>query len=279
MSKFFDQTVRARKTTTPLEAVNFSGVHQSFLESTPAVQLPVSGLGSSRLEHCRKSSLLLSTFLQGQFKGSDTVEPAEESYRALRTRLLRAKASQGLRSVVITSAATSEGKTLTSLNLAICCAHLHDMQILLIDGDIRSRGLSRLLGNPPAPGLAEVLEGKSEPEKAVLSTDLANLYVLPAGSTNVPAPELFAGHRWQELIGWSSESFKLILVDSPPVLNLSDTELIGAACDGVLMVVRALHTPREILTKAAQQIDSKKLLGIVYNAVEDGSHHDYHYWA
>lgn len=279
MSKFFDETVRARKTTAPLEAVNLGGVHQSILESTPAVQLPLNGPGGSRLEHCRKSSLPLSAFLQAQFKGSDTIEPAEESYRALRTRLLRTKASQGLRSVVITSAATAEGKTLTSLNLAICCAQLHDMQVLLIDGDIRSRGLTQVLGYPPSPGLAEILEGKAEPEKAILSTDLPNLYVLAAGSSNVPPPELFAGHRWQELIGWGSESFKLILVDSPPVLNLSDMELIGAACDGILMVVRALHTPREMLAKAAHQIDSKKLLGIVYNAVEKSSHQRYHYRA
>lgn len=278
MSKFFDETLRARKPVVPLDAVNLTGVG-GVLESTPAVQAPGNGVGGLRLEHCRKSCLPRSALLQGRFKGSDTIEPAEESYRALRTRLLRLTASQGLRSVVITSASRAEGKTLTSLNLAICCAQLQDMQVLLIDGDIRSRGLTEALGYPPSPGLAEILGGKAEPEKAILSTDLPNLYILAAGSTHVRPPELFAGRHWQELIGWSNESFRLILVDSPPLLNLSDTELISASCDGVLMVVRALHTPREMLQKAARQIDTRKLLGIVYNGSQHSFHNHYYRYA
>ncbi len=276
MSKFFDETVRARKPAIALDGVILGGA-QGILEGNSAVPVAANDLGRVRLEHCRRSRLALSASMQSQFYGSGMIGQAEESYRALRTRVLRLQASQGLRSVVVSSAATAEGKTLTSLNLAICCAQLHDVRVLLVDGDIRSRGLTRVFGYPPSPGLAEVLEGKAEPDKAILSTDVSNLYILAAGSTNVPPPELFAGRRWQEFIGWSNESFKLILVDSPPVLHLSDCDLISAACDGVLMVVRANQTRRELLQKAAHQIDAKKLLGVVYNGAENGSASRYPY--
>ncbi len=101
---------------------------------------------------------------------------------------------------------------------------------------------------------------------------------MPAGSPLIPPPELFAGPRWKELIGWSSECFKIILVDSPPILPLADFELIAAGCDGVLVLVRALSTERESLRKAVNLIDVKKLLGVVMNDIQNSSRdHDYHY--
>jgi capsular exopolysaccharide synthesis family protein len=215
--------------------------------------------------------------MERQFKGSDSIESAKESYRALRTRLLRLRAAQGLRSILITSASQGEGKSLTSINLAVCCAQLHDMRVLLIDGDLRSRGLSRAIGTPMGPGLAEILAGEVQPAEAIVATDLPNLFVLGSGAASLPSAELFAGRSWQEFIKWCTNSYKLILIDCPPVLNLADVELMTAACDGVLMVVRALHTKREALQKAASQIDEKKLLGAIYNGVETGSRHSYKY--
>jgi protein-tyrosine kinase len=237
----------------------------------------VSDLGDSRLSECRKFSLPLQNIAHVQFTNSDAMQPAEESYRALRTRLLRLRSAHGLRSVVITSAVQGEGKTLTSLNLALCCAQLHEMRVLLVDADIRSFGLSRAVAAPQGFGLADILSGKCTPEQAVLATDHPNLFVLSSGASTTPAAELFAGRRWQEFIGWCNETFKLALVDSPPVLNLSDVELITAGCDGVLVVVRAHQTKRQILEKCAGQIDSKKLLGIIYNGTAVGTQYGYGY--
>ena len=277
MSKFFDETLKARNVAVPVESLKFASIPE-LAEISPGIpRSVVQDVGDVRLEECGKIEIRLADVFRAQFLGSDTLEAAAESYRALRTRLLRLRSAQGLRSIVVTSAVQGEGKSLTSLNLALCCAQLHDMRILLIDGDIRSYGLTRLIGSLHVPGLSEVLAGKCEPEKAILATDLPNLYVLPAGTPSMPPPELFASRRWQELIGWCNESFKLVLVDSPPVLNLADVELITAPCDGVLMVVRAQQTRRDALQKSASQIDAKKLLGIVYNATVQGSHHRYQY--
>jgi protein-tyrosine kinase len=244
--------------------------------ASPVVER-VSDLGDARLSECRKFSLPLQNIAHVQFTNSDAMQPAEESYRALRTRLLRLRSAQGLRSVVITSAVQGEGKTLTSLNLALCCAQLHEMRVLLVDADIRSFGLSRAVVAPQGLGLADILSGQCTPEQAVMATDHPNLFVLSSGASTIPAAELFASRRWPEFIGWCNETFRLALVDSPPVLNLSDVELITAGCDGVLMVVRAHQTKRQILEKCAAQIDSKKLLGIVYNGTAVGTQYGYGY--
>lgn len=268
MSKFFEESRKARNVA-PLEEVPKNPGFQQVLEAIKVPEVAGATLSSSRLADCRKTRLPRSAEAPVLFQANGFAETALESYRALRTRLLRLKNTAGLRSVVVTSAVQGEGKTLTTLNLALCCAQLPDLSVLLVDSDLRTRGLTRILGFPPAPGLTDVLAGQAEPEKAILSTDLPNLFVLGTGSPSVAPPELYARPRWQELIGWCSESFKLILVDSPPILRLSDFELISSACDGVLVVVRALRTKREWLQKAASQVEAKKLLGVVYNAVEN----------
>jgi Mrp family chromosome partitioning ATPase len=101
---------------------------------------------------------------------------------------------------------------------------------------------------------------------------------MASGSPSLPAAELLASSRWQDLIGWCNETFKMTLVDSPPALSLTDVELITAGCDGILMVVRALQTKRDLLQKCAKQLDNAKLLGVVYNAAENTSReYDYSY--
>jgi capsular exopolysaccharide synthesis family protein len=150
------------------------------------------------------------------------------------------------------------------------------MRVLLVDTDIRSHGLTRVIGMPEGPGLSEVLAGTCPAEKAMLSTDLPNLHILPGGTPSMPPAELLASGRFQEFVGWSAENFKLVLFDAPPVLNLADVEIVTAGCDGVLMVVRAQKTRRDVLQKAAGQVDAKKLLGVVYNGAE-GAHHRYTY--
>jgi Mrp family chromosome partitioning ATPase len=125
--------------------------------------------------------------------------------------------------------------------------------------------------------LADILSDGCKAEDAILATDLPNLSLLTSGTAKMPAAELFANRRWQEFVAWSNGAFGLTIVDCPPVLNLSDVEMITAGCDGVLMVVRALQTRRQILQKCAEQMDSKKLLGIVYNGAETASQYAYGY--
>jgi protein-tyrosine kinase len=278
MSKFFNETLKVRSVALRDEKSKDAGF-QELVETALTPVLTSRDLGSVRVDENSKSHIPITNLLQAQFKGSDSVEAVLESYRALRTRLLRMRTDQGLRSIIITSASQGEGKTFTSLNLASCCAQLQEMRVLLIDGDIRSRGLSRNLALQSGIGLSEVLAGQGEPENAILATDIPNLYLMSAGSPSMPSAELFASRRWQDLIEWSHESFNLVLVDSPPILDLADVELMNAVCDGVLMVVRAHQTKRDTLQKSSSQIDPKKLLGVIYNAAENASNRYRYYQA
>jgi capsular exopolysaccharide synthesis family protein len=195
-----------------------------------------------------------------------------EAYRALRTRLMRIQAKQGVKSIVVSSTLPGEGKTLTTMNMALSFASLHDLPVLVIDGDLRTSGLTELMGDPSGPGLAEVLGGSTKFAEAVVATNVPNLYVVPSGVLKGSAPELFATPFWKEFVAWASEAFKVILVDAPSVLPLADFDLIAGACDGVLMVVRAQHTRRESLRKVASQLDANKLLGVIYNGAEGMNH-------
>ncbi len=203
--------------------------------------------------------------------------PEVEAYRSLRTRLLRLQTHRGFRTVVVSSAAKGEGKTLTSVNLGLCCAQLPHFRVLLMDADLRTRGLSMLIGSNGTPGLAEVLSGDAGPEAAVSTTDVTNLYVMGAGHSLMSPPELFAGTHWKQLIAWAKEQFQLVLVDVPPVLAVADCELISASCEGILLVVRARVTTGEMLTAMMGQIDSSKLLGVTLNSVANLDHTSYYY--
>jgi|HubBroStandDraft_6_1064221.scaffolds.fasta_scaffold34921_4 protein-tyrosine kinase len=204
--------------------------------------------------------------------------PAVEAYGSLRTRVMKLQASRGIRSLMLTSSVPAEGKTLTSLNLAVSCAKLHNLRILLVDADLRSRGLSRSLKLPDGLGLSDLLAGKVAADKVVLPTEYDNLFVLGAGSLNGQPSELFSSHLWPEFVAWAGQSYGIVIVDAPPIHSLSDAELISAGCDGVLMVVRALSTPRDMAQKCVGRLDKRKLLGIVFNGLPSNPDSDYGYY-
>ena len=199
-----------------------------------------------------------------------------EAYRSFRTRFLRLQAQRQFRTVAITSSAQNEGKTLTSANLALCCAQLSRYPLLLIDGDLRTHGVSRCLGYDEGPGLADVLSGRATREEAVVATDIPNLHFLSAGDAQKPAPELFSGVLWREFIAWCRDHFKLALVDCPPAFPLADFELISASCDGILLVARARVTSKAALERMLAQLDSHKLLGMTLNGAN--TYHDTYYY-
>ena len=203
---------------------------------------------------------------------------AFESYRALRTKLTRFQITQGIRSVVVSSAVSGEGKTVSALNLALSLAQLETQRVLLIDGDLRTAGLSGLLGNADKPGLAEVLAGRTTFQDAVFSTSVPRRYAVGAGELLTAASDLFAGAKWKEFIGHCNELFDQVIVDCPPILGLADFDLISAACDGVLIVVRARKTKRETLTEIGQHLQGKKVLGIVLNGQERRRSNYYGYY-
>jgi len=267
MSKFFNETQKANQWAQQKLASQDMDVKE-LLESLKQGPRPDARLTDTRTSQYRQVHVGNGNATRLVLHQGAASRAALEAYRGLRTRLMRAQAKTGLKSIAITSSLPGEGKTLTTMNLGLCYAQLPQQRVLVIDADLRTCGLTSMLDHPSAPGLAEVLAGNVTPDEAIVATNQKNLFVLPGGTVLSSPPELFIGSRWQEFMGRCSELFKLILIDTPPILPLADFELISAACDGVVMVVRAHHGQRETLQKTAGALDPKKLLGVVFNATD-----------
>lgn len=271
MSRFLDRTRNAQNALleTTSTAQQNPEKWADFLRNT---NVAVAESAELRLAKCRKTGLTPPPDLPLLTNTYVASTSAMESYRILRTRLMRAQATQGLRTLIFSSAASNEGKTLTTLNLALAYIALKDQRVLLVDGDFRTRSMSKFFVPSSAPCLSDALLGDVEFADVILATDKPNLFFVSPCSDPAP-PELYASKRWKEFLEWCGECFKVILVDAPPIFPLSDFHLMSAACDGIVLVVREQRTNRDILQKATAQIDSKKLVGIVYNATQSENRH------
>jgi len=203
---------------------------------------------------------------------TSTTHSAFEAYRTLRTKLVRFQSTRGVRSVVISSAEAGEGKTVSVVNLGLSMAQLPSQRVLLVDADLRTFGLSTATGALESPGLAEVLSEDTPFEKAPVATNIPNLFIVGAGDAHTPAGDLFAGPMLKQFIGWCNENFSMVLVDCPPILGLADFEVVSAACDGVLLVIRAQRTKRQRLADLVPVLGDKKLLGLLLNGQERRPH-------
>ncbi len=201
----------------------------------------------------------------------DKHAPVSEQYRTLRTNILALKPEKQLRSVVITSSVHSEGKTVTSINLAISMAQdLNKKKIVLIDADLRRGRICKYLGVIAQAGLSDLLHDESVNPDAFVNIGIENLTIIPAGKYPANPAELLGSVRFKNLLTLLKEKYDFIIIDAPPIIPVTDAGLIGAQTDGVMMVVQAGRTQRgvvkhsESLLKQAQA----KILGFILSNVE-----------
>jgi capsular exopolysaccharide synthesis family protein len=202
-------------------------------------------------------------FEQGQWR------PGEQ-YRILRTKLVQHPKQP--RVMVISSPASGDGKSVSAINTAAALSLKGEGHVLLVDSDIRRSAVHHQLGLPESPGLAEVLKGACTMEQAIVRTqEFPNLFVMPAGTPPENPVELLDSVAWQTLIGRLRTLFRYVILDSPPVGAVADYDLIQAACDGVILVIRPDHTDRTLCQRALAAVPKPKLLGILLNCVPDWS--------
>ncbi|HVX68027.1 MAG TPA: polysaccharide biosynthesis tyrosine autokinase [Bryobacteraceae bacterium] len=200
------------------------------------------------------------------FDGTDV--RAAEQYRMLRTNLLQHEKQP--RVIAVTSGDASDGKTITSINIAAALALNASGNVLLIDADMRRGTIAPLLGVPASPGLAQVLHRTATLDEAVVRLEQApNLHVLPGGGSSRNPAELLDSPAWKSLLRTAREQFRFTIVDTTPVAAVADFDLVQSAVDGVLLVVRPEHTRRSILDEAFSVVPKARLLGVVVNCVKD----------
>jgi len=201
-----------------------------------------------------------------------------EEFRRLRSNLYQMRNKEEMHSIVVTSAMPGEGKTFVTANLTQAFARQHERRALSIDADLRLSALHSSFGAPLTPGLTEYLRGEVD-ETAILQRGPSdNLFLIPAGAT-VPNPlELIGNGRLKQLLMKMEAYFDWIVLDSPPVLPVSDASLLAEMCDGVLVVVRAESTPFDMAQKAVKQLSDRRLLGVVLNSVSLGAAYGSYYY-
>lgn len=200
-----------------------------------------------------------------------------EQFRKLRSMITTQSLVNGLRAVLVTSCMPEEGKTTVTLNLSSAIAHGLDDSVILIDADLRRLSLTSLLGLKNAPGLLDILEGGATIEESLVDTEIDGLTVIPGGYNPAKPAELVASARMRNLIHELKERYKgsYIIIDSTPIVSTSESHVLGQMVDGIILVILADQTRRDVIKRELQVFDRKKLLGVVLNCAEFETSHYY----
>ena len=201
-----------------------------------------------------------------------------EAYRNLRTALLLSRAGAPPKVTLVTSAVAGEGKTVTAVNTAAMLAQL-GASVLLIDADMRRPRCHRVLDLDNHLGLTEVLTGVRDLHDLIRPTTVPNLFVLSSGSVPPNATELLGSSKMHQVVTQLQEIYDYIVIDSPPVMPVSDAVLLSTIVDGVLLVTNASRTPKQQVKAARVRLEyaRAKIFGTVLNKVKV-HHSEYHYY-
>jgi len=248
----------------------------SSTSAAPPVEQPTTGMPwdqiKSLLPAVREESRVV-TLTESNSLGA-------EKFRLLRTRLRNLRERRQLQKLVVTSAVPNEGKTLVAMNLAVCLAKHTDEKILLLEGDLRQPTFGDRLGMKSLPGIGEWASTDESIQRFIYRFNELQLWVLPAGSAPENPVNILQSTRFLELYKQLSRCFDWIIIDAPPLLPMADVSFWSRQADGLLLVVREGHTPKNVLQKGLETLDNPKLIGVVFNdahEVESAYYGHYYY--
>jgi succinoglycan biosynthesis transport protein ExoP len=209
--------------------------------------------------------------------------PISEAYRILRTNLQFLNPDAPLKTILVTSSGPSEGKTTTAANLAITMAQVGS-RTLIVDADLRRPMINGVFGIPQEPGLTELLVKGGDLQKAMVSTDIENLFILPAGTIPPNPSELLGSQKMKHLIQEMKKICDLVILDCPPVITVTDAAVLAAEADCVVLVIQSGKTDREAARRAKSLLTNVKarIAGTVLNNISSdmlaGYSYYYHYY-
>ena len=202
---------------------------------------------------------------------------AIEEYRRLAARLHLAQAERGIRTVMVASAAPSEGKTLTATNLALTLSQSYKREVLLVDADLRHPSLHQMFGVANVTGLNDGINDQVD-RKVPLNQVRPHLTLLTAGRPERDPMGVFTSERMRRVLDEAKRRFDWVIVDTPPVGLLTDAKLMAAYVDVVVFVIHAGVTPATGVQYAIQAIGREKVFGVVLNRIAKGSNGTNHYY-
>lgn len=215
----------------------------------------------------------------------DPRSPVAEAYRSLRTNLAFARAHEAMRILVLTSPGPSDGKSTTVANLAITFAQ-QGQRTLLIDGDLRRAVLDKMFKVPRSPGLTDVLVGRQRLSNVVHKTEIENLSVVGSGPFPPNPSELLGSSAMRDVLRDAQSEYDVVLIDSPPLLAVTDAAVLATMADGAILVIRVGATAKAAVRRAVAQLQTVhgRVVGAVLNDVDlrsgafSGSYGYYYYY-
>jgi succinoglycan biosynthesis transport protein ExoP len=207
---------------------------------------------------------------------------ASELYRGIRTSILFSSAEAVPQVVLITGVGQQEGKTITTANLAVTMAQA-DSKIVILDCDMRRANVHKVFGTANDHGISNLLVGNSNMREAILHTRIPNLDVIPCGPIPPNPAELLGSTRMTTLLNSLRKHYAHILIDSPPSIAVTDAVVLSKSVDGVILVIRAGYTAKEIIKSGIAQFGAvgAHILGAVLNGVDmsrDSYRYQYYYY-
>ncbi|MDD2690085.1 MAG: polysaccharide biosynthesis tyrosine autokinase [Candidatus Omnitrophica bacterium] len=203
-----------------------------------------------------------------------------ESFRSVRTSILfAAPEDKRLNSIVITSSLPQEGKSFISSNLSAVFCQLNE-KVILIDMDMRRPKLHRTLKIEQKPGLSDFLTGNIDLTKIIRPTSINNLFIIPAGTVPPNPSELLSSRKINTLFEDLKGKYDRIVIDSPPVLSVPDTLLLGKIADGIVLVIKGASTRLDAISGTKKKIlEAKgKIIGVIVNNINPEREDKYYYY-
>ena len=192
-----------------------------------------------------------------------------EAVRSVRTNVLFSSAEDGPRSLVVTSTGPGEGKTLVAANLAISFAQA-GQRVLLIDGDMRRPRIHDIFKQNQEPGLSNLMVGHSSPSATIRKSNVPGLWLLTAGRIPPNPAELLGSKRFKDFMRSLGEHFDSVIIDSPPIMAVTDAAIAASTTNGIVFVIGAEMTSRQAARTAVEQLQKGRpaFVGAVLNRVE-----------
>ncbi|EGO5829954.1 CpsD/CapB family tyrosine-protein kinase [Enterococcus faecalis] len=191
-----------------------------------------------------------------------------EQYRTIRTNIEFLMDKDNLKSILLTSANSGEGKTTTILNLAVIFAKA-GKKVLLIDGDLRKQSLTTNFNVHNARGFIELLQGGKNLNDGIYDTTVEQLFFLPSGMPVTNPAEVLLNNHFESFLEELKQNFDLILFDTPPIEEVADTLIISQKLDGCVLVVRENYSKKDAVKRTKEALDDigATCLGIIHNDV------------
>ncbi|MDM8101188.1 MULTISPECIES: CpsD/CapB family tyrosine-protein kinase [Oceanobacillus] len=205
--------------------------------------------------------------------------PISEQYRTVRTNLQFASVDNEISSMLLTSAGPSEGKSMTTANLAVVYAQ-QGKKVLLVDADLRKPTIHYTFRLDNLRGLSNILVGETTLEEAAEASDITNLDVISCGPIPPNPSELLGSRRMQSFVEVAKQKYDMVIFDMPPVLAVTDAQILSNYVEGTILVVRSKKTENDAAKQAIEALESvhANVLGVVLNDRDKKEANYYYYY-